>query len=151
MRERERELVLNDALNSLFNFDILHKNMFSHFTNSDIHGFNLKTPFNIYQENEDSVYIEIALAGFSRDEIEVNYNERNNYLEIIAEHNEEEKQDNKKYFQRGISKKNIKRVFSIGEESLVDPDSITYKNGILSIKIIKKEKPPENVKKLQIK
>lgn len=146
-----RNLVLNDAINSLFNFDIFHKDMFSHFSDSDFHGFNLKTPFNIYKENDDSVYIEIALAGFSRDEIEVNYNESNNYLEIIAEHKEDEKQNNKEYYQRGISKKNIKRVFSIGEESFVDSDSITYKDGILSIKVVKKEKPQENIKKLQIK
>lgn len=146
-----RNLTLNDAINSLFNFDISQKDMFSHFTNSDIHGFNVKTPFNIYKENDNSVYIEIALAGFSRDEIEVNYNESNNYLEVIAEHKEDEEQDNKEYYQRGISKKNIKRVFSIGEESFVEPDSIIYKDGILSIKVTKKEKPPESVKKLQIK
>ena len=99
-------------------------------------------PYNIYKNGESKYSIELAIAGFGEDEVEVKY--ADNTLTITG--NKEEKGDTD-VLHRGIANRNFTRTFYIADDVIVNSGSL--KNGVLSIeleKIIPDEKKERVIK-----
>ena len=87
-------------------------------------------PYNIYKNGESKYSIELAIAGFGEDEVEVKY--ADNTLTITG--NKEEKGDTD-VLHRGIANRNFTRTFNIADDVIVNSGSL--KNGVLSIELEK--------------
>ena len=99
-------------------------------------------PYNIYKNGESNYSIELAIAGFGEDEVEVKY--ADSTLTITG--NKEEKGDTD-VLHRGIANRNFTRTFNIADDVIVNSGSL--KNGVLSIeleKIIPDEKKERVIK-----
>ena len=94
-------------------------------------------PYNLKQVGEDSYVIEIALAGFNREDITVK--QEKNVLTIAGE----SKSDNSiGYIHKGIGGRNFTRTFSLAE--YVEVDYATMLNGLLVVCLTKRV--PEEAK-----
>ena len=105
-------------------------------------------PTDVYIDNSDnSTNIEIALAGFEKDDIEV-FVESGELVIRGKQKNKDEKEKNRVYLQRDIAKRSFERKYKL----VVDIDRIEakFENGILMIKLIPAKKK-ELVQKIEIK
>lgn len=84
-------------------------------------------PHNIIKTSEEDYLIEIAVAGFSKEGIEVEYHQRT--LTIIGEH----KKQGRDYIHRGISTKKFKRTFRLSEN--VEVHGADIQDGILAVEL----------------
>ena len=101
-------------------------------------------PYNIVKHDDDKFTIEIALAGFSRDEIEIEC--RENVLKIESK-SRPEGSDEKEYLYKGISNKRFNKAFTLSDDVVVNDADM--KDGILKInmeRIIPEEKKPRSIK-----
>jgi len=91
-------------------------------------------PHNVVKLSEDSYQIEVALAGFSRDQLTIEQD--NETLTISGENGG----DDREYLYKGISTKRFKRTFKLSEYVFVD--GADFEDGILTIHL-KYELPEE--------
>ena len=97
-------------------------------------------PYNIHKINENDYKIEVALAGYSKDDIELELKDstltvRNKVKEKIVN------EDSNGVIHKGISTRQFERVFTISEDIKVQ--NAELKNGLLNIdleRIIPEEK-----------
>ena len=98
-------------------------------------------PYNIIKTSEDNFYIEVACAGFSEGEIEINLDNQvliikgKKETELVAE-----------YLHQGISNRDFVREFTLAEH--VEVIDANNKNGILTIYLERKvpeEKKPKSI------
>ena len=97
-------------------------------------------PYNIVKNEDDKFTIEIAVAGFSKDEIEIEFKE--NILKIESK-SRPEGDDEKEYLHKGISNKRFIKSFTLSDDVVVN--GADMKDGILKIdmeRIIPEEKKP---------
>lgn len=98
-------------------------------------------PFDVYKE-EDTTIIEFALAGYSKDEIEVIV--ENSTLKVSAK--KEKKTETENYTYKGIAVRSFEKKFALSEYAVVD--RAEYQDGILRIVIgmvIPEEKKPRKI------
>lgn len=120
---------------SLIGFDDIF-NMMSRIDTS-----NKFPPHDIIKVDENTYTINIALAGFSRDEIEISRDA--NALTITADGavlSMKESSTPKEYLHRGISKRAFTKTFALKDG--IDVESAIFKDGILSV--VMKSKPLKN-------
>lgn len=94
-------------------------------------------PYNIVKTGDYTYDIEVALAGFTKDDIEVKVEENTLSITSVG------KNDEKNLLHRGISKRAFKRTFTIADDIFVKGADL--KDGLLSIqleRIIPEEKKP---------
>lgn len=84
-------------------------------------------PHNIIKTSEEDYLIEIAVAGFNKEGIEVEYHQRT--LTITGEH----KKKGRDYIHRGISTKKFKRTFRLSEN--VEVHGADIQDGILAVEL----------------
>lgn len=121
-----------------------HKNFigFDSFIES-LQGINNKTnypPYNIFKWDELNHQVEVAVAGFTREELTVTVD--NNRIIITGEH--QYKHDASNIIYHGISGRGFKISFGITDDCVVE--NVKLNNGILSLdikKIIPDEKAPK--------
>lgn len=97
-------------------------------------------PYNVRKESDDIFVIELAVAGFNKDELSIT--EQDGTLTIEG-NNKESKQD---YLHKGIASRKFSRTFSLAEHVYVDDADL--KDGILYVKIIREipeEKKPKQI------
>lgn len=94
-------------------------------------------PHNVIKTGENTVIIEVAVAGFAEGEIDININNRQ--LTIAGERKREE-DDSWDYLHRGISSRDFKHVFTLAEHVEVKSAAIT--DGILRV-YLEREIPEE--------
>ena len=109
-------------------------NVFDHFERMiDDHNFNQMTatnfpPYNIVKTGEYTYDVELALAGFSKDDIDVEY--KDNMLTVKSK--EKPKEDDKDgMLHRGISKRWFAKAFTIADD--VEVKGAELKDGLLKI------------------
>ena len=89
-------------------------------------------PYNVIKQDEDNYVIEVAVAGFSLDDIEVEVNK--NQLVIKGDRKEEEAHaEGTEYLHRGLAYRSFEKSLTLGEYMQVGDASI--KNGVLRIAI----------------
>lgn len=99
-------------------------------------------PYNIVKVDEDNYQIQVALAGFHEDEIDVEV--RDGTLNVEGE--KEKIEDETEYLHRGISARSFKRSFTLSETIVVRGANFT--DGILTIdleNVIPEEKKPRKI------
>ena len=97
-------------------------------------------PYNIVKNDDDKFTLEIAVAGFSKDEIEIEFKE--SILKIESK-SRPEGDDEKEYLHKGISNKRFVKTFTLSDDVVVN--GADMKDGILKIemeRIIPEEKKP---------
>ena len=97
-------------------------------------------PHNIVKVAEGEFLIELAVSGFTKDEIEIEQKERT--LSISGKH---EKRD-REYVHQGISQKQFKRQFRLSE--YVEVNGASHVDGILSVDlkvVVPDEKRPRKI------
>ena len=97
--------------------------------------------YNIKKLDDNKWSIELALAGFSKDDIEIEV--KDNMMTI----NGELKSEDNEYVYKGISSRKFSKSFTLAE--FTECESATMENGILSIilkKNIPEDKKPQKVK-----
>jgi molecular chaperone IbpA len=91
-------------------------------------------PHNILRTGDTDYIIELAVAGFAKDELNIEVKDRT--LTVTGEHVSK----GREYIHRGISTKKFKRTFRLSEH--VHVNGADFKDGILSV-ILKYEIPQE--------
>lgn len=93
-----------------------------------------KAPYNIYKKLEDStVYVEMMVPGFTRDEIRVSIKE--NILEVKCEPFSEEDEELNNYKARFFGKTSLKNVFKLSASSDLNNIETRLNNGVLYITV----------------
>ncbi len=96
-------------------------------------------PHNVIKTGDDTVTIEVAVAGFAEGEIDISLDQRQ--LVISGAKATEQDQDHE-YLHRGISQRDFKQTFPLSEHVEVNGASIS--NGILTVYL--ERKVPESAK-----
>jgi molecular chaperone IbpA len=104
-------------------------------------GVNKYPATDVYTEN-GVTHIEVAVTGFSENEIELS--QENGILTISGSHEDKTENEDKEYHTRNIAKRSFIRKFNLLET--VESVKATIENGILHIELV--EKPKEQTKKV---
>ena len=99
-------------------------------------------PYNVKKIDEDSYVVELAVAGYNREDIDITVDK--DTLIIKSERENEDKSD---YLHKGIAGRNFTQTFTLGEYMVVKSASLD--NGLLTVKI--ERDLPESAKPRQIK
>jgi len=99
-------------------------------------------PYNVKKIDEDNYVVELAVAGYDRDDIDVTVDK--DTLIIKSERENDDKSD---YLHKGIAGRNFTQTFTLGEYMIVKSASLD--NGLLTVKI--ERDLPESAKPRQIK
>ena len=83
-------------------------------------------PYNLVNVNEDESRLELALAGFSKEEVKV-YTERGS---LVVEGNRKN-EDDRSYIHRGLAQRSFTRKWDISDDTEVS--DVTFENGLLVV------------------
>ena len=83
-------------------------------------------PYNLINVSEDESQLEMALAGFSDQEVKV-YTEKGN---LVVE-GKKAQADDREYVHRGLAQRSFTRTWSISEDTEVS--GVTFENGLLVV------------------
>lgn len=98
-------------------------------------------PYNIFKAGDNQHAVEIAVAGFSQEDLDIEVVE--NTLTIVGN---KEGKDERSYSHKGISSRKFKRQFVLAEH--VEVIESTLANGILTVvleQVIPEEKLPKKI------
>jgi len=136
------------ALNrALIGFDQLFDSFESRFANQLTTNY---PPHNVVKTDEDTYVIEMAVAGFKKNEIAVEVEQ--DMLTIRGETTSPTESAQRMYLHRGLSSRDFERTFSLAEHMIVKGAEI--KDGILTItieRIIPEDKKPRLIDIVEVK
>ena len=98
-------------------------------------------PYNIRKVNDIQYVIELALAGFSKDDIEVELTD--GQLAIRSKDKKEEEEDSDSFVHKGIARRSFSRTYTLSDDVIVKGADL--KDGMLIInleRVIPDEKKP---------
>ena len=98
-------------------------------------------PYNIKKGDSENYEIEMAVDGFTKDDVKVKYAE--NTLTITGK--KKEKQESKQMLHKGISEKNFSKQFQLADDFVVEDAGL--QDGLLCVKL-KKIIPEEKKEKI---
>jgi molecular chaperone IbpA len=104
-------------------------------------------PYNIFRVGENMYVIEVAVAGFQDNELDITVTNR--VLRITGEKKIEASVAEREYLFRGIGTRDFERTFNIGPHMVVVGAII--KNGVLTVTIEQLVPESEKPKKIAIK
>ena len=117
----------NSLNRALLGFDSLF-NDFEHRFANQIN--NTYPPYNILKHNEDSYEIEIAVTGFTKDEIAVEVDQNRLVVKGVRTSTSDPEIE---YLHRGLAARDFTREWTLAEHMVVGDGSI--KNGMLTIQL----------------
>jgi molecular chaperone IbpA len=88
-------------------------------------------PYNIRKTGKDNYAIEVALAGFNKNDVEVEFEDNLLTVRTKQVNKADEKSDNGKIIHKGISQRQFARSFTIAED--VKINGAELKDGLLTI------------------
>ena len=127
-------------LQKMMGFSVGFDSIFDRFFDMDTTRDSGYPPYNIRKINEAQYVIEIALAGFSKDDIEVEVTEGNL---AVRSKKEEETNGDESFVHKGIAKRSFLRSWTLSDDIIVKGADL--KDGMLIInleKVIPDEKKP---------
>ena len=91
------------------------------------------------KENGDKYEVSVDLPGFDKDNVKVEL--KNGYLTISAEKglDKEDKNEDKKYLRKERYEGSMSRSFYVGDEITEKDINASYKNGVLTLELPKKD------------
>lgn len=130
---------VNQIHRQAIGFDSLFEQLNRNFANSKSDNY---PPHNVVKLDDTHYVIEVAVAGFAEDEIDVELKE--NVLTVRGE--QVKKEEEVEYLHKGISARNFTRTFPLAEH--IEVRGATVKNGILSIaleQVVPEENKPKKI------
>lgn len=100
-------------------------------------------------EDNANYYVESDLPGIDKENLKIEVKE--GQLFIIAERKYEEEKKERKYYRMERSYGKITRSIPIPDDANVENIDAEFKDGVLKIKIQKKEQVVEQIKKIEIR
>lgn len=138
---------LTDPFDRVKTYSIGFDRMFDRlFDDSFVTTTNNYPPYNIVKVSDTDYAIQIAVAGFGKDDIEIETKENTLSVKSVDK-KDGEVVDNTTYLHKGISNRAFKRTFTIADDVVVKGAS--FENGLLNIdleRIIPEEKKPRLIK-----
>jgi len=122
-------------------FDHLMDHMVALHKNDSLTG-NDYPPYDIVKEGDNDYRIELAVAGFKKDELKINL--KDNYLTIEGESNS--KNSNGEYLHKNIARRSFIKRFSLADN--VEVEDATFEDGVLAVSL--KHNIPEEQKPKEI-
>ena len=101
-------------------------------------------PYNVKKVDEDNYVVELAVAGYSKEDLEITVDKDTLIIKTCCESNKDEDAE---FLHKGIARRNFTQTFTLGEYMSVKSASI--EDGLLTIKI--EREVPEELKPRQIK
>lgn len=102
-------------------------------------------PYNIEKLSQDAYRISMAIAGFSRDELDLTVQE--NTL-IVTGRSTPEEGEKREFLHRGIAKRAFERRFQLADTIKVTGAS--YENGLLNIELVREVPEHKKPRKIEI-
>ena len=118
--------------NKFIPYSIGFDNLFDRLFDMDLESSNSYPPYNISKIDDNNYVIEMALAGFNKDDIEIEL--ADSELTVRSKKREDSNKD-VNLIHQGISHRSFNRKFTLSEEILVK--NAEMKNGMLIIKLEK--------------
>jgi len=106
-------------------------------------------PYNIVKTAENTYDVELALAGFNKNDIEVEYKENNLTVKSKKQDNVEETDPDGNMIHRGISKRMFSRSFTISND--VEVKGAELKDGLLKVSLERIIPEHKKAKTIEIK
>ncbi len=103
-------------------------------------------PYNIEKLSEDGYRISIAVAGFSRDEIDITA--QDNVLTVTGRAAEAQDGDKREFLHRGIAKRAFERRFQLADTIRVT--GARYADGLLDIELVREVPEHKKPRKIAI-
>ena len=86
-------------------------------------------PYNLIQVNNTESRLEIALAGFKKEEVNV-YTE---YGKLFVEGKKKNKEEGSEYFHQGLAQRSFNRAWTLADD--VEVGDVTFRDGLLTVKL----------------
>ena len=118
--------------NKFIPYSIGFDNLFDRLFDMDLESSSSYPPYNISKIDDNNYIIEMALAGFNKDDIEIEL--ADSELTVRSKKREDSNKD-VNLIHQGISHRSFNRKFTLSEEILVK--NAEMKNGMLIIKLEK--------------
>lgn len=99
------------------------------FENRHVNSTTNYPPYNVIQRDENNFEIEIAVAGFDKEDITVAVDQD----QLIIKGNRTKDDDSEKYIHRGLAARDFERAFTLVDHVEVGDAELT--NGILRVKL----------------
>jgi len=152
---KQRRFTMNNSLTKYFSRDIpLVPSLFSLFDDGD---FFTRRPLELFKhtddikvdivDHDDKVAVTAITPGFSKGNIKIEYDK--GYLTVSGDIKKEETKEEKKYLYREIGSNSFARRFYLGDSFDKANIDASFKDGILTITLPKKEE--EKFKEIEIK
>ena len=106
-------------------------------------------PYNIVKTGENTYDVELALAGFNRKDIEVEYKENQLTVKSKKQEKPEETDEDGNMIHRGISKRMFSRSFTIAND--VEVKGAELKDGLLKVSLERIIPEHKKAKTIEIK
>ena len=116
---------MDDYLNSFFNSDFPQSNY---------------PPYNLIQLNNHESKLEIALAGFKKDELKV-FTE---FGKLYVQGKKEESEDVGEFVHKGLAQRSFERIWTITDDTEIG--SVKFEDGLLTVEL-KKIVPDHHARK----
>ena len=107
---------MDDYLNTFFNSDVPQSNY---------------PPYNLIQLNNHESKLEIALAGFKKDELKV-FTE---FGKLYVEGKKEESKNVGEFIHKGLAQRSFERVWTVSDDTKVG--SVKFEDGLLTVQLNK--------------
>ena len=88
-------------------------------------------PYNLIQVSNVESRLELALAGFKKEEVHV-YTE---YGKLFVEGQKEDKESDARYVHKGLAQRTFKRAWTMADDTEVS--NVTFEDGLLTIQLRK--------------
>ncbi len=129
-------------------------NMFDHFEHMMDDSFFGRSvanfpPYNIVKTGENSYDVELALAGFNKKDIEVEYKENQLTVKSKKQEKQEETDEDGNVIHRGISKRMFSKSFTIAND--VEVKGAELKDGLLKVSMERIIPEHKKAKTIEIK
>ena len=130
-------------LQKMMGFSVGFDSIFDRFFDMDLTRDSGYPPYNIRKDSENTYSIEVALAGFSKDDIEVEVTDGNLTIRSIPEDRTAIYKADESFVHKGIAKRSFMRSFSLSDDIIVKGADL--KDGMLIVdleRVIPDEKKP---------
>ncbi|MEZ5946082.1 MAG: Hsp20 family protein [Hyphomonas sp.] len=103
-------------------------------------------PYNIERVDEDAFAIEIAVAGFTEDDLDIETKE--GLLTVAGKKNETEDGNGRNFLHRGIAQRSFIRRFQLADHVIVTGASLEH--GVLRIDLVRELPETKKPRKIEI-
>tara|TARA_R110002033_G_scaffold104491_3_gene151968 strand:- start:294 stop:701 length:408 start_codon:yes stop_codon:yes gene_type:complete len=134
-----------NMLDSIHRYTIGFDSLFDQLSTFQQRGVDSYPPHNIVKVDESNFFIELALAGFKKDELNINWEKDL----LTVEGDRKKRQDNEKYIYKSIGNRIFKKTFSLAE--LVEVKDAEFTDGVLYINLEKHIPEEDKLRNISIK